>query len=1280
MKTLRNFTRNHRILAVTLLLFTLGLGLYAAAQYYVSATAEQRATDRYYYLLENHRIADLEGLIDTFAEQQFTFMDIALPGTEPWDQSAGVYPVDWANFPEEMTKQLVGYWEGEVPVYELYVYQDEQTREIVVLNADGKEIYSLQCTYGDYCDPATYALERRPDLYSGKYSKEEISEWIAHYDLARVGLRLTLVPTENLYPYLYAQAQEESFLQAMSAASLSAGGGGMAIMMGSGGSNEMEVVGVQLTSGVVQVTVAWPTDWTNRIDIYSFDGGGYNGAGFGLWELADSGLVTLGTNELHWLDTGQLGRGLAPADETRFYAAGNADLDPDGDGYNSGYEKLVLNAADNVADTDGDGISDGPFDPDGNGSIVFGPDPFPLDSNKVADVDGDGIEDTEDPDDDNDGLLDGEDPDPLVPGVIAPFKVVSVVDTNPPGSDTGDEVFDISSAGGMLPYAQGGDALNGFGRIHGGIYFNHDGTNLYVGVAGYSKQESFHGDDALLILLDTTTGGVSSLSAINSGPRGLSRADNLNFQAGTFEPDVGILVGSRYEDGRNNSTAQIGGKEYGQGVYWLSGTTAADLSPVFTSTGPSPISQWGDTPFSTNLANAGIEVALPLSNILESAWTSTSTTFVQAAAIVLGGDNGTYQFLSTEAYGKSVSGSFGNGNTTLLGEKVYLSPNPAPEPSATALFDDSQVMLQGFGWNVPRPLLTFFDSMTVAGTFNGWDAGLNNMTAIGDDTWEYIHIFTNATGVQFKFTADGSWGNGFDWGEDNQTDFTIPITNEFAEYQGGNITLSGTLNGSVRFRFNNASQLYSVEAVTNGTVTTLLAGFSELYWYERLKQEAESNQYARFDRVWMNPPQKGKSGRASVGYDVFDPHDLGTYDQKGAVVTRYGTEAQLKACYQAFAGRGIECIVDMVLNHMNNSDATYRYDYEYSAHRTFEKRNGTATETNNYFNVNYTNYPFGFDFGFGLPEGVNAWDAYPTAHSADVNERHPYMRNGIKNNGSWLQAQTAARGCRFDFTQGMSPGFFAEYARYGLMKDRFHVGEYWAEPKDASAREHQTWIALMDNRVCSFDFPLHEKLLQMCNFPSTFDMEDLSHGALIHVNPERAVTFVESHDEIRPFGDGGKEGMKQKKELAYAFVIMSEGHPCVFRQDYSDAPYADTGEPDDSVDDGWKGDPLKPFLDPLIDARKKYAGGTTTYLSTANKDRLYIAKRNGTAEKDGCIIVINNHLTQTLTNTVDTGWSQDTVLVDALDTNHTVTVQSGGVAPLSASNRFYRVYVRQEAL
>ena len=1147
--------------------------------------------------------------------------------------------------------------EGELADYSgqtLLVYEDLSEAAIQIVTSDGK----LVATYESepFPDFSTLTRTAADNAFLGELNLRSIMFWVS-------------IENESAAS-THAAAASPSVMSGLS-------GGGMA-MMSMGGSNNLEVVEIGQTNADMVVTFAWPATFTNRVDIYSFDGGEFTGRVS--WTLADVGYVTAATNQLRWIDAGQLGRALPGETGVRFYAAGaGAEVDADDDGYGDSYEFLVLHTSTNDPDTDNDLISDGPFDPDNAGSIVSGPDAFPFDPNEWLDTDSDGIGDNSDPDIDGDGIPNGSDPEPLTAGITAPFKVCSVISTNPAGSDAGDEQFDISSAGRMLPYAVGGNAISGFGRIHGGIYLNHDGTNLYIGVAGYSKTEITDGEDALLIVLDTKSGGVSGLNAISSGPKGLRICDNLLFQAGTFEPDVGILVGNRNSDGRNEPTAQIGGKEYGQGVYLLAGNVATNMTPAFTESGDSPISQWGDTPYSTNLANAGIEIAIPLSNLLDNAWSPSTTTAIYAAAIVLGNDNGTQRWLSSEAYGASVSGSFGNNNTTLLGTRVYLSPIPAPEPSTAPLFDDGEVMIQSFGWDVPRPVATYFNSMSVVGTFNSWNPAANNMTAIGDDTWEYIHIFTNASSVAFKFAANGDWSN--QWGENNQSDFTLPINGSYAEYNVDNIVISNTLNGSVRFRFNNGSQIYSVEAVTNGTPATLLSGYSDMYWYARLQQEVESNLYARFDRVWMNPPQKGRSGKYSVGYDVFDPYDLGSYNQKGTISTRYGSEAQLKACYQAFAQKGIDCIVDTVLNHMNNSEVSNRYDYVYS-HRTFEKRNISSGDTNGFFNVDYTDYPFRYDFGFGLPAGTNAWDAYPGAHSADVNERNPYMRSGMKNNGNWLQAKLGAHGCRFDYTQGMGPDFFAEYMRSSLMRDRFAVGEYWAVVKDASAREHQTWIALMDNRVCTYDFPLHDKLERMCNYPSTFNMEELSYGALIHAYPDRAVTFVESHDEIRPYGgnDEDKMGVIQKKELAYAFILMSEGQPCVFRQDYLDAPYADPNPQNDPIDDGWTGSPLTSLIDPLIDARKKYAGGTTTYLSTAYKTNLFIAKREGTESKDGCIFVINNHLSQTLTNSVNTGWTQGTVLVDALNTNHAVTVQSDGMAPLSASNRFYRVYVRQSAL
>lgn len=1108
-----NTIRRGSFIALVALLTMLILPVAARAQF---STMDSVAD---YYLKQRPLIAPLIPPIQPSSLDALEAM--ILKGDYSFQDSDGWYS-GWSDGPYTAEGEIASY-DGQT----LIVYEDLASAAIMIATADGKTV-------------ADFKSEPFPDLgaLKGDAYGQALLEELNRRSVA-----------------LWISFENKPVESASSLANSLSGSGGGGMMMSMGGSNELEVVELAMTNTGMAVTFAWPPSFTNQLDIYSFDGGGFTG--LVSWTLADFGYVTTGTNQLRWLDSGQMGRGTPLDVGVRFYAAGKgADVDSDGDGYGDSYELMVLNTATNDPDSDNDGVSDGPFDPDNTNSITAGPDAFPLDSGETIDTDGDGIGNNADTDDDGDGIADANDPDPLLPGIVAPFKVVGVEDTGPTNSaDSGVEVFDVSSAGRMLPYASGGDSTNGYGRINGGIYFNHDDTNLYIGIAGYSKQSVGDGDDALLLLMDSKTGGVSSLSAITTGPKALSIADNINFTT-NFLVDVGIIVGVRSADGKNIPAQAFGGKEYGQGVYALSGSSASDLSPAFTSTGPSPISQWGDSPYGTNYANAGIEIAIPLADILDAPWTSNSTTFIRVAAIVIGGDVAPNRHLSKECYGESVSGSFGFSATTVTGAKVFLSPNAPPQVETNAIFTDNDVMLQGFQWNVP----------------------------------------TNPT-----------------------------------------------LNG---------------------------------IWYDTIRGKADSNELSRFTMAWMPPPSKGNSGAGSVGYDPYDQYDLGTYAEKFTTETRYGSEAELKACMRKLKEKGITPVVDFVLNHMNggwsNEGGSGRYNYQPGNHETFEKPDPAGNNSNKYFTVNYANFPFQYDWGFG--QSLPAWD--PSASSADVNELHPYMRMGMKNWCNWTLAKGGYRGCRFDFTQGMQPWFASEVMNYGLMKGRFGVMEYWELDNDASARENQTWLQLTDNRAAVFDMLLRDKLALMCNNNGSFNMELLSKDNVITVAPDRAVTFAESHDTIRPYAEDSKWGITKDKAMAYAFNLISEGMPMVAYNDYFIGPYSDPNPPNDAVDDGWTGTPLTNEINALVSARTKYAGGTTTYLSTANKQDLYIAKRSGTESKPGCILVINDHQTSTLSDSVNTGWAS-TNLVDALNTNHVVSTDGSGIGSLSAPARSYRVYVRQ---
>mgnify|MGYP003620131295 FL=1 len=77
---------------------------------------------------------------------------------------------------------------------------------------------------------------------------------------------------------------------------------------------------------------------------------------------------------------------------------------------------------------------------------------------------------------------------------------------------------------------------------------------------------------------------------------------------------------------------------------------------------------------------------------------------------------------------------------------------------------------------------------------------------------------------------------------------------------------------------------------------------------------------------------------------------------------------------------------------------------------------------------------------------------------------------------------------------------------------------------------------------------------------------------------------------------------------------------------------------------------------------------------------LLVMKREVNEQKPGCILTLNGHNSSTQSAGVNTGWPQGTVLADALDAGHTVTVQAGGMATLYAPSRGYRVYVNQDDL
>ena len=112
---------------------------------------------------------------------------------------------------------------------------------------------------------------------------------------------------------------------------------------------------------------------------------------------------------------------------------------------------------------------------------------------------------------------------------------------------------------------------------------------------------------------------------------------------------------------------------------------------------------------------------------------------------------------------------------------------------------------------------------------------------------------------------------------------------------------------------------------------TMLQGFSwhlpadGQHWL-RVADQAELFAKAGITAVWLPPAYKGQAGKNDVGYGVYDTYDLGEFDQKDTVATKYGTRAEYQAAIDAIHANGMEVLADVVLDHRIGADGTERVE------------------------------------------------------------------------------------------------------------------------------------------------------------------------------------------------------------------------------------------------------------------------------------------------------------------------------------------------------------------
>ncbi|WP_028865945.1 alpha-amylase [Psychromonas aquimarina] len=422
-------------------------------------------------------------------------------------------------------------------------------------------------------------------------------------------------------------------------------------------------------------------------------------------------------------------------------------------------------------------------------------------------------------------------------------------------------------------------------------------------------------------------------------------------------------------------------------------------------------------------------------------------------------------------------------------------------------------------------------------------------------------------------------------------------------------------------------------AATNGTM------MQYFHWYNsqsdnlwtKVSSEAQNLSDVGITALWLPPAYKGQAGAWDVGYGVYDLYDLGEFNQKGTIRTKYGTKDQYLAAVNSAHNAGVNIYADVVLNHMMGADATesvtavrvdpnnrnqeYWGDINIDAWTEF---NFTA-RNNKYSDFKWRWFHFdGVDWDDNTKENCGgtcvykfrgtgkAWDTqvasekgnYDYLMGADLDMDHQDVVNELKNWGRWYADFTGVDGFRVDAVKHIKASFSKDWintVRAHTGKEMFTVAEYW----EYDVNTLKGYLADTEYTMSLFDAPLHMNFHTASKSNGNYDMGSLMNGTLMQSNPMNAVTLVENHD-TQPLQALESPVADWFKPLAYSFILLrQEGYPNVFYADYYGATYTDKGGDGNDYTINLKSH--KPILDILLKARRDYAyGAQNSYLDNSD--------------------------------------------------------------------------------
>ncbi|MBP3853367.1 MAG: alpha-amylase [Erysipelotrichaceae bacterium] len=345
--------------------------------------------------------------------------------------------------------------------------------------------------------------------------------------------------------------------------------------------------------------------------------------------------------------------------------------------------------------------------------------------------------------------------------------------------------------------------------------------------------------------------------------------------------------------------------------------------------------------------------------------------------------------------------------------------------------------------------------------------------------------------------------------------------------------------------------------------------------WKTIAEQAASLASMGFTKIWMPPAYKGHQGMQDVGYGVYDLYDLGEFDQKGSIPTKYGTKEEYLQAIQACHKESMEVIADIVFDHRMGADeketiqatamnwnnrnealspeqtvevwtkytfpgragkySSFQWDWSCFTGTDYNARTGgndLLEFENKQWNDNVSKEQGNFDYIMG----------------ANLDFNNPVVIKELYDWGKWYFDTCHIDGYRLDAIKSIDNTFFTGWLAQQRSLNHgngFAVGEYWSGNVD----ELLQYLANAKYCMSAFDVPLHFRFYDASQSYDRYDMRTILDQTLLQKAPQSAVVFVDNHD-TQP-GQALQSWIQSWfKVHAYALTLLYTAQmPCVFYGD-----------------------------------------------------------------------------------------------------------------------------------